>query len=110
MAGRCRVRSWQGVGGLRREGEGRWLAAHQLAEEVEGRAALPPAAPPHRHQHRLRPGMPPQTLRKITPKRIASSARQLVASRPGSLAGETGCRRTARVSDGDYIPVIPPAA
>jgi hypothetical protein len=27
--------------------------------------------------------LPPHTLRRMTPKRIASSARQLVASRPG---------------------------
>src|SRR5262249_30810653 len=28
--------------------------------------------------------LPPQTLRRMTPKRMASSARQLVASRPGT--------------------------
>jgi hypothetical protein len=35
--------------------------------------------------------LPPQTLRRMTPKRIANSARQLVASSPG-------CRRNVNRS------------
>src|SRR5262249_9562727 len=45
--------------GSRRQGQGYRRAAKELAKEVQGRAPLLPARPPHRHQHGLRSGACP---------------------------------------------------
>jgi hypothetical protein len=42
-------------GGSGGQGQGYRLAPQELTEEVQGRAPLPPAGPPHRHQDGLRP-------------------------------------------------------
>ena len=55
-------------GGSRGQGQGHRRGPQELAEEVQGRAPLLPAGPPHRHQHRLRPR--PRPGPAATPDRI----------------------------------------
>jgi hypothetical protein len=73
--------------GSGRQGQRYRRAAKEVTQEVQGRA---PCCQQVRHTDirtdcARAPAQvrPPHTLRRMTPKRMANSARQLVASRPG---------------------------
>jgi transposase len=71
------TRQWRALIAYRQALVGRRVAVQNRIRSLFVGQGLPAARAPT--QVRL----PPQTLRRMTPKRIASSARQLVASRPG---------------------------
>ena len=77
------------IGWLRREGDESGPAAQELAEEVDAVLATLPAGAADGHQHGLGAGACPGAiaapdLAQDDAEPIASSGRQLVASRPGN--------------------------